>query len=96
MYLDKLLGSKTKVNLLSVLVSHPERSIIESELAKEAGVAVSYSGQSCPDWCGERAVYDKYLSLATELHMVGYQPNQTFSAEELKGNLKFAQRIVET
>ena len=41
MYLDKFLGSKTKINLLSVLVSHPERSLIESELAKEAGVSVS-------------------------------------------------------
>ena len=27
----------------------------------------------------ERTVYDKYLSLATELHMAGYQPNKTFS-----------------
>jgi Fic family protein len=41
MYLDKLLGSKTKINLLSVLLSNPERSFIESELAKEAGAAVS-------------------------------------------------------
>ncbi len=41
MYLDKLLGSKTKINLLSVLVSNPERSLIESELAKEAGASVS-------------------------------------------------------
>ena len=41
MFLGKLLGSKTKVNLLSVLVSHPGRTIIESELAKEAGVSAS-------------------------------------------------------
>jgi predicted nucleotidyltransferase len=41
MYLDKLLGSKTKINLLSVLVSNPDRSLIESELAKEAGASVS-------------------------------------------------------
>jgi len=37
MYLDKILGSKTKVNLLSVLIACPERSIVENELAKEAG-----------------------------------------------------------
>ena len=36
MYLDKILGSKTKVNVSSVLVGHPERSIVENELAKEA------------------------------------------------------------
>jgi predicted nucleotidyltransferase len=41
MYLDKILGSKTKVNVLSVLVAHPERSIVENELAKEAGTAIS-------------------------------------------------------
>jgi len=41
MYLDKILGSKTKINLLSVLVAHPERSIVEYELAKEAEVSVS-------------------------------------------------------
>lgn len=41
MYLDKILGSKTKINALSVLVAHPERSIIENELAKEAGVSAS-------------------------------------------------------
>jgi predicted nucleotidyltransferase len=41
MYLDKILGSKTKINALSVLVVHPERSIIENELAKEASVSVS-------------------------------------------------------
>jgi predicted nucleotidyltransferase len=49
MYLDKLLGSKTKINLLSVLVSHPERSLIESELAKEAGVAVSEVNRQITD-----------------------------------------------
>jgi len=36
----------------------------------------------------ERKVYDKYLSLATELHMAGYQPSKTFSIEELKENLQ--------
>ena len=41
MYLDKILGSKTKINALSVLVTYPERSIIENELAKEAGASVS-------------------------------------------------------
>jgi len=41
MYLDKILGSKTKVNALSVLVTHPERGIVENELAKEAGASVS-------------------------------------------------------
>jgi len=49
MYLDKLLGSKTKINLLSVLVSKPERSFIESELAKEAGAAVSEVNRQITD-----------------------------------------------
>jgi len=42
----------------------------------------------------ERAVYDKYLSLATELHMAGYQPNKTFTSEELKENLRFAEDLL--
>ncbi len=41
MYLDKILGSKTKINALSVLVAYPERGFIENELAKEAGASVS-------------------------------------------------------
>ena len=41
MYLDRILGSKTKINTLSVLLASPERSIIENELAKEAGASVS-------------------------------------------------------
>ena len=42
----------------------------------------------------ERTVYDKYLSLATELHMAGYQPNKTFSIEELKDNSRFAEDLL--
>ncbi len=42
----------------------------------------------------ERAVYDKYLSLATELHMLGYMPNKTFSAEELRESLIFAEDLL--
>jgi predicted nucleotidyltransferase len=48
-YLDKILGSKTKINLLSVLVVHPERSIVENELAKEAGVSVSEVNRQVKD-----------------------------------------------
>jgi uncharacterized protein (UPF0332 family) len=42
----------------------------------------------------ERTVYDKYMSLATELHMAGYQPNKTFSVEELKDDLRFAEDLL--
>jgi uncharacterized protein (UPF0332 family) len=42
----------------------------------------------------ERAVYDKYLSLATELHLAGYQPSKTFSIEELKENSRFAEDLL--
>lgn len=42
----------------------------------------------------EREVYDKYLSLATELHMAGYQPSKTFSSGELKENLRFAEDLL--
>jgi uncharacterized protein (UPF0332 family) len=42
----------------------------------------------------ERAAYDKYLSLATELHMAGYQPSKTFSIDELEENLRFAEDLL--
>lgn len=42
----------------------------------------------------ERAVYDKYLSMATELHMAGYQPSRTFSIDELRENLRFAEDLL--
>ncbi len=41
MYLDRILGSKTKVNALSVLIEKPDRKILEIELAKDAGSSVS-------------------------------------------------------
>lgn len=41
MYLDRILGSTTKVNALSVLVSNSERGFIEVELARESGSPVS-------------------------------------------------------
>ena len=49
MYLDKLLGSKTKINLLSVLVANPDRGFIESELAKDAGASVSEVNRQITD-----------------------------------------------
>ena len=41
MYLDRVLGSTTKVNVLSVLINKTEQGIIESNLAEEAGVSSS-------------------------------------------------------
>ena len=41
MYLDGVLGSKTKVNILSVLVNNPQQDFNEGQLAKEAGGSAS-------------------------------------------------------
>ena len=41
MYLDRVLGSTTKVNVLSVLINITEPGIIESNLAEKAGVSSS-------------------------------------------------------
>jgi len=49
MYLDKILGSKTKINSLFVLIAHPERSIMENELAKEASASVSEVNRQVKD-----------------------------------------------
>lgn len=41
MYLERVLGSGTKVNALAVLVSNSTKPFLEVELAKEAGASVS-------------------------------------------------------
>jgi hypothetical protein len=32
--------------------------------------------------------------MATELHMAGYQPSRTFSIDELRENLRFAEDLL--
>lgn len=49
MYLDRILGSKTKVNALAVLLEQSNRSIIEIELAREAGMSVSEVNRQIKD-----------------------------------------------
>jgi len=49
MYLDRILGSTTKVNALSVLISNPKRSFMEIELAKESGSPVSEVNRQMKD-----------------------------------------------
>lgn len=49
MYMDKILGTKTKINVLSVLIAQPDRSIIENELAKEASVSTSEVNRQIED-----------------------------------------------
>lgn len=49
MYLDKILGSKTKINVLSTLVSNPERTFVEKELATESGANHSEVNRQIPD-----------------------------------------------
>lgn len=50
MYLDKILGTSTKVNALSVLMNNPEGEFVENELAKKAGCAVSELNRQIPDF----------------------------------------------
>lgn len=49
MYLERILGTGTKVNVLNVLVNNPERSFIEKDLAVAAGAAVSEINRQMPD-----------------------------------------------
>ena len=49
MYLDRILGSTTKVNALSVLISNPEKSFMEVELARESGSPVSEVNRQMSD-----------------------------------------------
>ncbi|MBI2184240.1 MAG: hypothetical protein HYU39_04690 [Thaumarchaeota archaeon] len=38
--------------------------------------------------------YDKYLALASELHLASYQPNKTFLIKELKEDARFAEELL--
>ncbi len=49
MYLDRILGSTTKVNTLSVLIANPKRRFMEIELAKESGSPVSEVNRQMKD-----------------------------------------------
>jgi len=81
MYLDKILGSKTKINALSVLVAHPERSIIENELAKEAGASVSEVNRQVKDLVNVGLVIMERVGKA-KLYRVN---QQHFLCEPLRG-----------
>jgi HEPN domain-containing protein len=41
----------------------------------------------------DRAIYDRYLALASELHLASYRPTKTFEKSELEEHLKFAENL---
>jgi len=41
-----------------------------------------------------REEYDKYLALATELHLAGYRQSQIFDERELEEDLRFAEDLL--
>jgi len=47
-YLEKILGTGTKINVLSLLVNNPQKSYVEKDLAAEAGAAVSEINRQMP------------------------------------------------
>ncbi|ODS42397.1 MAG: hypothetical protein MSIBF_03470 [Candidatus Altiarchaeales archaeon IMC4] len=49
MYLDKILGTRTKINAIYILLKDPARAYIEKELAKEADTSVSEINRQLPD-----------------------------------------------
>jgi len=42
----------------------------------------------------DRAAYDKYLALASELHLAGYRQSTIFNKSELEINLRFAEDLL--
>jgi predicted nucleotidyltransferase len=49
MYLERILGSKTKINVLAVLVTNPGKSYVEKDLARECGASLSEVNRQMPD-----------------------------------------------
>jgi hypothetical protein len=44
MYLERILGTKTKVNVLAVLIESPGRTFVEKELAGQCGASLGALG----------------------------------------------------
>ena len=78
MYLEGVLGTKTKVNILSVLVNNPQQNINEGQLAKQAGGSASEVNRQINDLVAigivnyTRVGRSKLYSINTE-HFL-YQP----------------------
>jgi predicted transcriptional regulator len=49
MYLDRILGTKTKINILFALVSNPEKSYVEKDLARECNASLSETNRQIKD-----------------------------------------------
>ncbi len=49
MYLQRILGSKTKINVLASLVSNPKELYVEKDLARECGASLSEVNRQMPD-----------------------------------------------
>ncbi len=52
MYLEKILGTSTKIRVLSIMVGAPEKSYMEKDLAKAAGAATSEINRQMSDLVG--------------------------------------------
>jgi len=64
MYLDKILGSKTKINILAILVNAKDKEFAESELAKEIGCSLSEVNRQIPL---EKSELKEHLKFAEDL-----------------------------
>lgn len=42
----------------------------------------------------ESSIYDRYLAIASELHLASYMQAKTFQAKDLNDNLKFAEDLL--
>ena len=42
----------------------------------------------------DRRAYDKYMALASELHLAGYRPRKVFPRKELQDDLGFAEDLL--
>ncbi|MEM3555485.1 MAG: hypothetical protein QXF56_02100 [Candidatus Micrarchaeia archaeon] len=57
MYLEKILGTSTKVSVLNLLVNSPDKRYIEKELARNAGAAISEINRQMPELVGSGLVH---------------------------------------
>lgn len=81
MFLDKIIGTSTKVNVLNFLINNPEKRFIEMDLAKKANASVSEINRQMPDLIESGLVCMERLGKA-KLYSIN---KNYFLVKELKG-----------
>lgn len=98
MYLERILGTKTKVNVLAVLIENPGRTFVEKELARQCGASLSEVNRQMRDLANsglvtaQRAARDKTYQI-NKRHFL-YKPLRSLFRDLVRIYRQAAQDLV--